>query len=120
MIEGAYISSAATLTGYLDSRYSNTCTFNAIMGNIWTNYFNVKNSALNPTNTGVGVGVLGRATAASTKIQDTTIIGGGGVFGALNIMNTLFTSMKTNMNSISTLTDPNYGLLAGLNCAVFG
>ncbi len=44
----------------------------------------------------------------------------GGVFESLEIISTLFSNIKTAMTPISDLTDPKYGLLAGLNCKIFG
>ncbi len=61
--------------------------------------------------------VRGRMLTAAAQIRATT---SGGVFEALNLMDTLFTNIKNSLANITTLTDPTYGLLAGLNCKIFG
>jgi len=63
--------------------------------------------------------VLARTLYAQTQITNNGS-GSGGVFESLNTMSQLFTNITTSLNSIQTLTDPTYGLLAGLNCKVFG
>ena len=35
-------------------------------------------------------------------------------------MQTLFNGIVTSMSAISSLIDPTYGLVAGLDCSIFG
>jgi hypothetical protein len=42
------------------------------------------------------------------------------VFEALITIETKFSDISTSLNGIASLTDPKYGLLAGLNCKLFG
>jgi len=110
----------ANIQAQLNSRYGSSCGFNTPMKNVWTNYYDVKNTKLGPSaTTGGSSSVLARTLYAQTTITNNAN-NSQGVFEALNIMDTLFNNIKTSLNSIQTLTDPNYGLLAGLNCKVFG
>lgn len=88
------------------------------MTNIWTNYYSVKNTALGPTaSAGSGSGVLRRASDVEASITNTA---SPGLFYSMNQLDTKFTNINTAMSSISTLTDPTTGLLAGMNCLLFG
>lgn len=88
------------------------------MTNVWTKYYSVKNTALGPTaSAGVGSGVLRRASDAEASIRSTST---PGLFYSMNLLDTKLTSIKTAMNSISALIDPTTGLVAGLNCLLFG
>jgi len=113
------INNNSTLSGLLNTRYGSSCTFNTKLSNIWNNYYLVKNPLLGPADTGSTATVLGRTLTAQANIIST---GSGGVFLALNNMTSIFTTINNTLTSsgISTLTDPNYGLLAGLNCLLFG
>ena len=56
------ITVAANLKTALDTKYTGTCTFNAKMENVWTNYYLAKNAIYGPTDTATTVtGVRGRA-----------------------------------------------------------
>jgi hypothetical protein len=91
------------------------------MANLWTNYYDVKSNILGPADTSTSVtGVLGRTLAVQAKITDNSSIPGTGVYYNLYQIQGVFSSITTSLNAISTLTDPTYGLLAGLNCTVFG
>lgn len=111
--------SATSLKSALDTRYSAACTLNAKLENVWTNYYLLKNSKYGPTDTGSTGTVLGRAELANTAILANTT-SSGGVFESINIMGTLFTDIINAMTLIQPLVDPKYGLLAGLNCKIFG
>ena len=112
------VTPGSTLKTALDTRYSSGCSFNQKMANVWDTYYIPKNTVLGATTTTAGTGsVLARAYTAKNNIESTSA---GGVFAALNTMSTLFATIKTNLQSLASLTDPTYGLLAGLNCKIFG
>lgn len=112
-----YYTSGATLTTDLNARYTATCAFNAEMFNIWTNYYNVKNPKLGPDDAAGTGSVLARSEQALT---DTNSTGASSVFTNIGNMNTYIDGVESNIASINTLTDPQYGMLVGLNCRVFG
>lgn len=90
------------------------------MKNVWTNYYAAKLYALGVKDTATtGTGVLRRAEEANLKILDATV-GSGGVFEAIDALGTLFTNINNAMLLINNMIDPTYGLVAGLNCLVFG
>jgi hypothetical protein len=91
----------------LASRYSACAATNfpTYMGNIWDNYYFVKIPILQ--------GIQTRTTAALTSL--TTVV------SDLTAINTLFNNVITSLNStVSGVTDPDYGLVAGLNCVLIG
>ena len=61
--------------------------------------------------------VLEKANIVQTDILKNT---SGGVFAALNTVDTLFSNIHTSMAPIHSLIDPTTGLMAGLNCLIFG
>jgi hypothetical protein len=95
------------LASDLGTRYT-ACTssnFPQYMGNIWDNYYFVKIPIMK--------GIQTRTTTALASI--TTVI------GDLTNINTLFNNVITNLGTtISGVTDPTYGLVAGLNCVLIG
>jgi tetrahydromethanopterin S-methyltransferase subunit B len=112
---------AGNLGTALSTRYpTGTCTaFINDMENVWTNYYSIKNTALAPTDADPpNTGLLGRALHVKNQIFDNAT--SAGVFYSLYQIQTVFSNIVTNLNAINSLTDPNYGLLAGLNCKVFG
>lgn len=117
MISTVYATNT-TLYSDLLARY--TCTqFPEQIDNLYQHYYSVKNAALGPTVTTAGVGtVMGRTLDAQAVIVDNTTY--AGVYKNLYAIQSLFTDIKTNLNSIAALTDPTYGMLAGLNCKLFG
>lgn len=111
-----------TITGVtissLSTRYTTCNTFNTKLTNVWYNYYDRRRTILGgPASVATDNTVMGRMLSAKAQIIATS---GGGVFEALNEMSTLFSNINTNLASIVALTDPNYGLLAGLNCKIFG
>jgi hypothetical protein len=89
------------------------------MSNLWTHYYSIKNTALGPTATAsTGSGVLRRALTAEATIRDNGT--STGLFFNIYRVTTLFSNVRTSLNSVSALADPTYGLLAGLNCKLFG
>jgi hypothetical protein len=119
LITNIYATKVA-FTNALNTRYSSTCAaFVTDMGNVWTYYFSVKNTALGPTDTNTtGSGVLRRTLSAQSLITNNAS-NTGVYYGLYQIQNT-FNNIVYGMTSISNLTDPTYGMLAGLNCQVFG
>jgi hypothetical protein len=102
---GSY-SSLATLQSDLDSRYSGCTTFNNDLSNTWNNYYKIKKAAFSP--------ITSRASTASSSLNTFTS-------NLTSSINTTFTNAKNSLNSASaTVVDPDYGLVAGLNCKLIG
>ena len=59
-----------------------------------------------------------RIKQATTQINDTTVA--ASVFSSINNFETELTSVKSSFTTVQTLTDPKYGMMAGLNCKLFG
>lgn len=99
-------SSLSTLQTDLGTRYSGCTTFNSDLSNTWNNYYKIKIPAFSP--------VSSRASTASTTLNTFTS-------NLTNSINTTFTTAKNSLNSASsTVVDPDYGLVAGLNCRLIG
>lgn len=112
------IITTANINTHLQSRYGATCSFNTPLTNIWTNYYNPKRVSLGGPNGATTPGtVLKRATDVQASILSTSA---GGVFAAMNTIDGLFTSINSSMATINPLVDPKTGLVAGLNCLLFG
>ena len=93
----------------INGRYTvGTCTtFATELGNTWENYYMTKHTAINAAKGRYD----GAATTAMGNVQ--TDLG-------TNIPNT-FDSVTSQLNSIApTITDPQYGLIVGLNCLLIG
>ena len=58
-----------------------------------------------------------RIQQAQAQINTTTA---GSVFASIDQFRGVLNTVSTGMTSISSLTDPTYGMLAGLNCKIFG
>ncbi len=96
-------------------RYGAVCSFNTKLSNVWNNYYKVKAIALGPTINGVASssGVYPRTVTVNNDVTTlTTTIGVG--------ITTVFANVNSNLDSISDLIDPTYGLLSSLNCQVIG
>jgi hypothetical protein len=105
----------ASLVDDLAIRYGPECSFNPELQNIWSNYYVVKANALGPDVQGTPSpsGVLPRTVTAKDKVDDLISI----VDPALA---STFASILQGLDSIKTLVDPKYGLIAGLNCRIIG
>jgi len=102
----------------LNAKYNtgtNTCAqpFADYFGNVWDNYYYVK---VNGPVTGSGENFLtikGRWTTAKTNLQ-----------AVIADIPGLGTNMTTITNSLSStvdgITNPTFGLVAGLNCLIIG
>jgi hypothetical protein len=100
-----YANKAAVLTA-LGNRYSGCTTFNDDLANLWNNYYLPRTNAYAPINS--------RASTATTSVQTFTTCLTGKI-------NTTLTNAITALNSAAaTVTDPQYGLMAGLNCRLIG
>lgn len=110
---------SAAVIAAVKSKYGTNCAFASILGNTWTNYFSKKYSALGyPTvKTQVSGSVMYRIQQAQGQINTTNA---GSVFTNIDSFRGSLNSINNNLNSISNLTDPTYGMLAGLNCNLFG
>jgi hypothetical protein len=106
---------AAAWKAKLDGRYgsANACigTFTTTFGNIWENYYKRKIDGYSP--------ILNRWKAISDSTNgasDITTI--NNAFGSINTtMTNVITALDT---SVGRITDPKYGLIAGLNCQIIG
>jgi len=109
-ILGYYTGLSTSPAGDLTSRYS-CAGFSTDLENIWANYYNVMQPIFSAVHT--------RAVAAQTQITDNATV--TGVYKNIYNINSMFGTIKTNLNAaVQTLTDPTYGMLAGLNCKLFG
>jgi small basic protein len=61
--------------------------------------------------------VMYRMQQAQAMINTTTA---GSVFASIDSFRGVLNTVNSGLSSISTLTDPTYGMLAGLNCQLFG
>lgn len=102
---GTYSNTASVLAA-LTSRYPGCTTFNNDLSNIWNNYYLVKSNSFSP--------ITSRASTASTSLTAFTD-------SLTNTIDPTFTNAISSLTSIaSSVTDPKYGLVAGLNCQLFG
>jgi hypothetical protein len=105
----------------IKSRYSATCAFANILGNAWNNYYSPKFTALGYPQvvaTGSQQGVMLRVRNLLPTINDTTVA--TSAFKSIDDFKSRVNTISTNLATISSLTDPTYGMLAGLNCKLFG
>ena len=78
------------------------------MATLWTNYYSTKVTVWTPINTRL-------ATAENTY-------SGAGEYSDLvtTVGTTFSTILATMTGGIESITDPDYGMIAGLNCLLFG
>lgn len=98
--------SAAQAYSYLSGRYVNCSTFNSDLSNIWQNYYLIKKNILETVITREG-----DASASLAKVKQAVTANVVPLF--TNTVNQLYSSSKS-------ILDPTYGMLAGLDCRVFG
>lgn len=115
-----YYANAAATTSAINTKYTSGCQFGTLMGNLWTNYFNQKYTVLGYPSalTSLAGTVQDRIKTTQTQITDTS--SASSVFSSINSFRALVDTVNTNLASIQSLTDPKYGMLAGLNCKLFG
>ena len=87
------------------------CVFAKSLGNVWANYYSIKKTHYNALNT--------RVLTAANKIEKTTT-GTNQTKTALTDFKTQLTNLDTAMAAMNSITDPQYGVLAGMNCKIFG
>ena len=81
-------------------------TFAGEMKNVWDNFYSVKDTQWNG-------GINSRLSTADSSVStySSSVTGVG----------TQFDTTLAGLNSVSSsITDPTYGLIAGLNCRIFG
>lgn len=110
-----YLNPAHSLPTDLSLRYGSICSFNTKLNNVWTKYYKIKLTAIGPTvgSTTRPSGVYPRAKTVETDIKNLNTT----VNPALT--NTIST-INNNLQSISSLTDPIYGIFGSVNCKVMG
>lgn len=115
VFSNAYYSGQArgSFTSSLNAKYSNTAcatSFTSYFGNVWDNYYYVK---VNEPTVNFPA-IKARWTTAKSNI--TTLIGTD-----LPAVNTSISNIIGNLTStVDGITNPTYGLVAGLNCRVIG
>jgi hypothetical protein len=102
-----YATKASVLTA-LGNRYTagGCSTFNNEMANTWQNYYLIKSNAFSP--------IVSRTSTATTSVNQFS----ANITGTLNT--TLTNAVNTLAAAASNVTDPKYGLVAGLNCRLIG
>jgi hypothetical protein len=112
--------SAAAVISAVKTKYGTNCAFATILGNTWTNYFTKKYTTLGfPTvKTQVAGSVMYRIQQAQTQINDTTVA--ASVFSSIDSFRGTLNTVSAGLTNVQNLTDPTYGMLAGLNCKLFG
>lgn len=79
------------------------------MGHVFTEYYAVKKSKIDPI----------KASITSTRNSFTTT--STGYSDRIDAVGTSFTNIVNALQSvISSIVDPNYGMVAGMNCLVLG
>lgn len=79
------------------------------MGNLWTEYYAVKKTNIGP--------VQGRMTSTISSYNTATT----GYHDRIGTLGSSFTTISGNLqNIVSSVFDPQYGMIAGLNCLVLG
>ena len=79
------------------------------MGHVFTEYYDAKKTAIDPI----------KARITSTRNYFTTA--STGYSDKIDAVGTSFTNIVNALQSvISSIVDPNYGMVAGMNCLVLG
>jgi hypothetical protein len=79
------------------------------MTNLWNNYYSVKKTQLTPIKT--------RMAASITRYN----LGTTGYHDRLTVVGSSFSSIVSTLQTlVSSVTDPNYGMVAGMNCLLLG
>jgi hypothetical protein len=87
-------------------------TFASDLGNLWQNYYLVKQQRIgNSINTVIN-SVYDRANSLTASINTFK--------SSLTTLSTAQSSVNSSLGSLNNLLDPQYGMLGGLNCKVFG
>jgi hypothetical protein len=102
------------MTGHLNSRYGSTCggVVATALSTIYTNWHAPRTNAV--ANTGSIKNVCDRYTSGAQTNVNSIITG-------MSTLSTNFTNVYGNLTAtLSPITDPNNGMIAGLNCLVLG
>lgn len=110
-----YLNPTYSLPTDLSLRYGSICSLNAKLNNVWNKYYKVKLTALGPTVAGNSrlTGVYPRTKTVESDISSLNSVVTPG------LTNTIAT-INSNLASISSLTDPTYGIFGSVNCKVIG
>jgi hypothetical protein len=112
---GTTTTTGTQIKGKLDGRYSSgdACvgTWSTTFGNVWDNYYKIKINQYSPI-----VGRWKTITDSTNPASDVSQI------------NNAFTSINSTMSSVvnvltanvDAVTNPKYGMIAGLNCQIIG
>lgn len=79
---------------------------------MWASYYYTKQQLIGNSINTVATSVYGRASALTPDIN--------AFKASLTTLNTAQTSVNSSLSSLNNLLDPQYGMLGGLNCKVFG
>jgi len=96
----------ASLLSDLNSRYSGCTNFNNDLSNTWDNYYKIKKNSFSPITTRVNTAEASVTTYANTITS--------------TIQPTFTNAINALKAASATVTDPQYGLVAGLNCKLIG
>lgn len=91
----------------LDSKYPSACAapFNTYFGNVWDNYYRIKVPQM------VDIGSRWATAVSSVNVVKTDLT---------NVNTSLTNIITTLTGTFDTITDPKFGLIAGLNCRIIG
>lgn len=108
ILNTATYNTRANVLNALNNRYSNAgcSTFNNELANAWNNYYLPKSNGL--------ASVATRAATATTSTNQFI----SKLTGTLNV--TLTNAVNALSSTTDSVTDPKYGLVAGLNCRLIG
>ncbi len=108
----AVLANSANAGTDISSRYGNAgecANWVTDMTNLWTNYYSVKKTQITPIKTRMAASIT-RYNLATTGYHD-----------RLAVVGTSFTNIVSTLQTVvSSVTDPNYGMVAGLNCLLLG
>lgn len=116
LIFNAWYTSLATSQwkAKLDARYGAPCagsTWTTYFGNVWDNYYRIKTSEMN--------NIYNRWLTVSDSTNPASDI--SQVTSDFATINSTMTNVLGNLTAaVDSIIDPNYGLIAGLNCKIIG
>jgi len=101
----------AAVTTDINGRYGNNAgcaTFANDMGNLWTNFYNLRQQAIGSSFQNAGIYSSVNSLNVATFQGDLATLDGA------------LAGVNTTINSLNSLLDTQYGMLGGLNCRLFG
>lgn len=108
----AVLANSASAASDISTRYGNAgdcANWVTDMNDLWTNYYSVKKTQLTPIKTRM-TGSITRYNLATTGYHDRLTVVGSSFSSIVSTLQTL----------VSSVTDPNYGMVAGMNCLLLG